>query len=264
MSSLLLQKEAVERLQQAGCDSPQREATLLWEHAAGDEALFAQLIERRVAREPLSQIRGERGFWDDDFIVTSDVLTPRPDSEVLIEEILKILPDKTAAYRFLDLGTGSGCLLLTLLGEYANASGAGIDASQAALAVANRNAKKLKLCDRSVFQQGNWAEGLTESFDLVISNPPYIPMRDYEGLMPEVRDYEPKMALIGGEDGLQFYRHISAQAPTLLQAGGWLVFEVGQGQADDVAAIAEENGFKLHKIRKDYGGIERAVVLIKE
>ncbi len=237
---------------------------MMFEHVQGDEARFEELLQRREAREPLSQILGERGFWEHDFIVNQHVLTPRPDSEVLIEEVLKILPDKEKPYQFLDLGTGSGCLILTLLHEYPNATAIAVDKSSEALDVAKRNAHKLDLQNRVEFQEGNWAEGLTEAFDLVISNPPYIPMRDYEGLMPEVRDHEPIMALVGGEDGLDFYRTISAQAPAILQQGGWLIFEVGIGQANQVAALAEQNGFDLHKIRQDYGGVERAVVLRKK
>ncbi len=254
-------QEVIEKLAAAGCDSPQREAQMLREFSQDDELLFASLIARRVAREPMSQIMGERGFWEHDFIVTPDVLTPRPDSEVLIEEALKLLPSKAASYRFLDLGTGSGCLLLTLLHEYAMATGLGVDKSEGALVVAKRNAQRLKFSQRVEFSIGDFAEGLTEAFDLVISNPPYIPNADYEGLMPEVRDYEPKIALVGGEDGLMFYRQIIAQVSSILNAGSWLIFEVGQGQADQVAALAVQNGFELHKIRKDYGGIKRAVVL---
>ena len=254
----------IEQLQSAGCDSPQREAQMLSEKAAGDETLLFQLVQRRINREPMSQIMGERGFWAHDFIVTKDVLTPRPDSEVLIEEALKCLPDKVKKYRFLDLGTGSGCLLLTLLHEYKQASGLGIDQSEAALEVAKRNAAVVDVQDRVNFQQGNWAYGLTEGFDLVISNPPYIPQTHYDRLMPEVRDYEPKAALIGTEDGLGFYREISKQAPDLLSKDGWLIFEVGEGQANEVVAYAEQNGFELHNIRKDYGGIERAVVCKKK
>ena len=254
----------IQQLADAGCDAPKREAEMLAEYAAGDEALFSQMVARRVKREPMSQILGERGFWDHDFIVTKDVLTPRPDSEVLIEEAMKCLPNSQQPYEFLDLGTGSGCLLLTLLHEFKQAKGLGIDKSEAALAVAKRNAAVVNVQERVTFQQGNWASRLTKRFDLVISNPPYIPQAQYDTLMTEVRDYEPKMALIGADDGLGFYREIINQAPNLLGKDGWLIFEVGQGQADEVVAVAEQNGFDLHKIRKDYGGIERAVVLKKK
>ena len=243
--SRMISAKVVKRLLDAGCESPQREAQMIFEHVQGDEARFEELLKRREAREPLSQILGERGFWEHDFIVNEHVLTPRPDSEVLIEEALKCLPNKEKPYRFLDLGTGSGCLILTLLHEFPNASAVAVDKSPEALAVANRNAQKLGFQNRVEFQQADWAESLTEGFDLVISNPPYI------------------MALVGGEDGLEFYRTISAQAPAILQQGGWLIFEVGIGQTDQVAALAEQNGFDLHKIRKDYGGIERAVILQK-
>lgn len=254
----------IRKLTEAGCDSPKREAQMLWEHANGEEVKFAELLERRLQREPISQIVGERGFWQHDFIVTADVLTPRPDSEVLIEEALHCLPDKNAAYRFLDLGTGSGCLILSLLHEYPNATGIAIDASKKALEVAKRNAEKLNLLKRVEFIEGNWAEGLTERVDLVISNPPYIPSTHYDNLMPEVRDYEPRIALIGANDGLGFYREIANQLPDCLGKDGWLIFEVGEGQAQSVATIAQEAGFALYKFRKDYGGIERAVLLRKE
>jgi len=214
-------------------------------------------------REPMSQILGTRGFWEHDFIVSRDVLTPRPDSEVLIEEAIKALPDKQKPYKFLDLGVGSGCLLLSLLHEFPQSTGVGIDASSAALEIANQNAQALEFEKRVKFQAGNWAESLTEGFDLVISNPPYIPQAQIEGLMPEVRDHEPIMALVGGEDGLQFYREIVTQLSALQDTGSWLIFEVGQGQAADVATIATASGFTLQKIRKDYGGVDRAVILRK-
>jgi release factor glutamine methyltransferase len=237
---------------------------LLREHAAGDEALLDQLIQRRLAHEPVSQIIGSRGFWEHEFIVSRDVLTPRPDSEVLIEEALKCLPDRELPYRFLDLGTGSGCLILSLLHEFPQSKGLAVDASPKALEIAKRNAQQLKMEDRIMFQQGDWAKGLTGAFDLVISNPPYIPAKQKVDLMPEVRDYEPEMALIGGEDGLECYRILSAQTPALLKSGGWLIFEVGIHQAGTVAAMGPQNGLKCHKIRKDYGGIERAVIFTKE
>ncbi len=258
-----MQRIISNRLAQAGCDSPMREAQMLIEFAAGDAQLLELSVQRRCAREPMSHILGTRGFWEHDFICTPHVLTPRPDSEVLIEEALKCLPDKSAAYRFCDLGTGSGCLLLTLLHEFKAASGVGVDISADALEVAKRNASIVRVQNRVEFLQANWAEGLTEAFDLVISNPPYIPQADLDHLMPEVRNFEPIGALIGGEDGLQFYREIIHQAPNILGNHGWLILEVGQGQAQDVATMGQQNGFELHKIRKDYGGIARAVVLRK-
>lgn len=270
LSSLLT--HSASRLAAAGCDSPSREAALLWQAAGEDAARFELLMLRRLAREPISQILGHKAFWSLDFYVNKHTLTPRPDSETVVEAALAILdqktildqkkemPDKLLPFRLLDLGTGSGCLLLSLLHEYPHATGLGVDASEEALAVAAQNAQHLQLAARAKFIRGNWAQGLNETFDMVISNPPYIPRTELASLMPEVRDYEPHAALFAGEDGLEDYRRILADMPRLLKPGGHAVLELGIGQAEAVRRIGETAGLTFLHTRKDLGTIERAIV----
>jgi release factor glutamine methyltransferase len=256
------------------------EARLLAQHAWGVEpevivrdlhapldtdkiAALDALLARRVTRQPIAQILGYKYFWNDRFTVTRDVLTPRADSETIIESVLRLRPVKHAALHMLDLGTGSGCLLLSLLGEYQNASGIGVDLSPAALLVAMENAKTLGRDTRSEFISGNWCETLEmiARFDIVVANPPYIPRREMARLMADVRDHEPRMALDGGSDGLDAYRAILAQALQHMNPDGLLLFEVGQHQAGDVAAHTTAHGYQLVEIVQDLSGIDRVVVL---
>lgn len=218
------------------------------------------LVARRLTREPIAQIVGYKHFWKDDFAVTRDVLTPRADSEILIETVLR---HRQGAQHILDLGTGSGCLLLSLLGEYPEAKGMGVDVSAAALNVARRNAHHTLRATRCDFISGRWCDTLETSarFDIVVSNPPYIPTRDIARLMGDVRDHEPKLALDGGMDGLDAYRTILATVTPHLMEGALLVFEVGQGQAQDVAMHAQAHGFTLLEIANDLQGIDRVVAL---
>lgn len=215
-------------------------------------------------REPMAYILGEREFWGLPFKVSPAVLVPRPDSETVVEVVLALMPDKARAWRILDLGVGSGCLLLTLLREYPQASGVGLDASPEALAVARQNAEALGVSDRvrlvsGDWRRADWARGLGGRFDLVVSNPPYIESAAIEGLMPEVSRFEPKLALDGGRDGLDAYRLIAAAAPALVAAGGHVAVEVGDGQALDVQGLFAAAGLFPLAPWKDLGGIERVV-----
>ena len=256
------------------------EARLLLQHALtltaealiarGDTTLSAQemadieaLLARRLAHEPVAQILGFRDFWKDRFIVAPEVLTPRPDSEILIETVLKLRPDHAQPYHILDLGTGSGCLVLSLLREYPNATGVAIDASPAALAVANRNAEQLGLAGRLAVHHGHWCKTLdkTQRFDIVVSNPPYIASEELAALMPEVRVYEPQCALDGGADGLDCYREIVSELAPHLARDALVAFEVGVGQAGFVHTMAVEHGYRMQQIAKDLAGIERVVAL---
>jgi len=207
----------------------------------------------------MSSILGRREFWSLDFVVTPDTLAPRPDSETLIEAVLAALPDRSAPLSLVDFGTGTGCLLLTLLSELPNAEGIGIDISRPALAIAGGNAKRLGLADRCRFLCSDWSAALEGRFDLIISNPPYIPSGDIAGLEPEVARFEPLSALDGGADGLDAYRALAAQIPPLLKPGGIGAFEVGAGQAPQVAALLAEAGLTPRGIHRDLGGIERVV-----
>lgn len=224
------------------------------------------LIARRLTREPMAQIMGYKHFWNDDFAVTRDTLTPRADSETIIECVLRHAPARDAAHRVLDLGTGTGCLLLTLLGEYPNAKGVGVDVSAAALNVARRNAHNTLRATRCDFVSGRWCETLETSaqFDIVVSNPPYIPTREIARLMSDVRDHEPKLALDGGADGLDCYRTILATVGAHMAPQALLVFEVGAGQAQDVAMHGQAHGFTLVEIARDLNGIDRVVAFRKD
>ena len=213
----------------------------------------------------MAYILGEREFWGLTFKVTPAVLVPRPDSETLIEAALELLVDRGRAWRILDLGVGSGCLLLTLLKEFSGARGVGLDASMEAIAVARANAEALGVAGRANLVMGDWcapgwADGLGGPFDLVVSNPPYIESSAIDGLMPEVARFEPRMALDGGPDGFAAYRIIAASTSKLVTRGGFLAVEAGEGQAAEIARLFSSAGLTPKAPRKDLGGIERVVV----
>ena len=213
----------------------------------------------------MAYILGEREFWGLPFKVSPAVLVPRPDSETLIEAALTLMADRTGPWRIADLGTGSGCLLLTLLREFPNARGLGMEVSPDALAVAQANAAALGVAGRAELMLGDWrqpgwAERLGGPFDLVVSNPPYIEAGAIDGLMPEVARFEPRMALDGGPDGLVAYRTIAAAAPQLVTPGGRLLVEIGQGQAAEISRIFASVGLAVEAPFKDLGGILRVVL----
>jgi len=276
----LLRDTAV-ALTAAGIDNARFEARLLLSRATGlaieqlisrgpdaapaaAAATLRELTARRVRREPMAYILGEREFWGLPFKVSPAVLIPRPDSETVIETVLDLLPDRSRKLRILDLGLGSGCLLLTLLREYPQATGVGIDASEAALAVAQANAEALGVAPRARLTTGDWRQAgwtdlLEGPFDLLVSNPPYIESAAVGGLMPEVARHEPRLALDGGADGLAAYRIIAAALPALVVPGGWAIVEVGEGQAPEIASLFAAAGLAPRPSRKDLGGIERVV-----
>ena len=264
------------RLRATGIEAPEREAWLLLAHSAGrsraalmvasrDEiapsvrARFEQLIGRRAAREPIAYIVGEKEFWSLAFLVTPAVLIPRPDSETLVEAALEQLPPEGAA-TVLDLGTGSGCLLLAVLSERKHAFGVGVDRSEAATRLARRNACRLGLDDRSAFLTGDWGSALTGAFDLIVCNPPYIAACDLAGLARDVAGYEPHAALVAGPDGLAAHAELAPAFRHLLRPGGTLCLEVGQGQSGTVGALLEAAGLGVQAVRRDLAGIERCVV----
>jgi release factor glutamine methyltransferase len=269
-----LLNEAAQALAAAGIENPRREARLLLAHAAGidqaallrdmDRSLaapgFATLVQRRVAREPLALITGRQGFWSLEFEVSADTLIPRADSEAVIEAALAACSGQ-AVRRVLDLGTGTGCLLLAALAEFPQAWGVGIDRAEGAARLARRNALSLGMGGRSVFLCGDWAAALESRFDLVLSNPPYIVADEIAGLMPEVALYEPRRALDGGADGLAAYRRILAALPALLEPGGVAVLELGAGQSDSVVAIVRAEGLVPASLHADLSGTTRALVV---
>lgn len=258
--------EARERLKAAGIASPATDASALMGAAAGGNYLsydvlpseierkFIEFVTRRETREPVSQILERRAFWTHNFKITSDVLDPRPDTETLVECAL--------AYQFenvLDLGTGSGCILLSLLSERPNARGLGVDISDAALEIARQNAQKLGLVERVSWQCSNWFEGISGSFDLIVSNPPYISAAAYENLAPELQRFEPKCALTSGGDGLQAYRDIAAVAQNYLTPNGLLLFEIGFDQGKSVEQILDQAGWSSVSRFQDLAGKDRVI-----
>ncbi len=228
-----------------------------------DALILSSFAKRRVSGEPVARILGRKEFWGLSFELSPATLVPRPDTETVVEAALKILRDEKhhEAIRIADIGTGSGAILLALLSELPNAAGIGTDISREALETARRNAQKLALSERTSFIECSYATGITGSFDLIVSNPPYIPSRDIGGLAIEVRDHDPHLALDGGDDGLDAYRAIGPAAFTLLNPGGAVIFEVGQGQDDDVRAIMAAAGLTTDDMPcHDLAGINRVVI----
>lgn len=269
-------KDSQTRLKAAGVDSPAIDARLLLEAAAGvtrvevvtdphrqlsaEEArTLNDYVERRARREPVSRILGKKGFWKLMLAVTPDVLTPRPDTETVVDIALRGFPE-AMAFHVLDIGTGSGAILLAILAERPAARGLGTDISEEALAVAKDNAANLDLAGRAVFLRTSWADGLGDAgFDLVVSNPPYIRSAEIDLLDPEVRDHEPRLALDGGPDGLAAYRVLAPEVLRLLKPGGMFAVETGWDQGPDVKALFEAAGAERVEIVKDLSDRERVV-----
>jgi release factor glutamine methyltransferase len=227
---------------------------------AEEQARLEEVVRRRRAREPLAYIVGEKEFWSLPFEVGPAVLIPRPESEIVVEAVLGQLPERDRPLRVLDLGVGSGCLLLALLSELPQATGLGVDDSTAALELARRNAERLGLAARADVLQGHWGEGLRERFDLIVSNPPYVAERDWDALQPEIREFEPKAALVAGPDGLAAYRALAPECARLLAQGGVCALEIGFAQGDAVAALLAAQGLIVTERARDLGGIERCLI----
>lgn len=270
--------QAGQALRAAAIEAPRLEARRLLAHAmacreedllrdprrpmpAEARAAFAALLRRRLAHEPMAHILGRQGFWTLDLEVSSATLIPRADSEALIEAALAAFPDRGAIRRVLDLGTGTGALLLAVLAEVPGAWGVGVDLAPEAVRLAARNAAASGLAHRACFVACDWDAALLGTFDLVLSNPPYIESGAIAGLMTEVARHEPRRALDGGPDGLAAYRRIVARLPALLAPGGRAVLELGTGQRAAVEAIAAGAGLEAMGATRDLGGVERALRL---
>jgi len=265
---------AAARLAAAGVPDPARDARVLMAAALGvppagltprqrdalppaAAAVFAAHVAARGGRRPAAQILGRREFWGRSFEVTGDVLDPRPETEALVALALQ----GPAPARLLDLGTGNGAILVTLLAEWPEARGLGSDLSAAALAVAARNAARHGVAVRSEFRRADWTDGLRGPFDLVVSNPPYIPAAELAALAPEVRDWEPRLALTPGPRGVEAYERIAARLAALLDPCGRALFEIGAGQGPAVTALFRRAGFVRVKLHPDLDGRDRVVAV---
>ncbi len=273
-----LVQDAVLRLRLSGVEGPRRDAELIVGHvlglerasiiARGDDPVDAAAAARiealaaeRAGRRPMAQILGRREFWSLTFKVTEATLDPRPDTETLVEAVLAVIGlRRWQALRILDLGTGTGCILAALLTECPAARGTGVDRSPAAAAVARENMAALGLDRRTSIVEGDWCAGLSGPFDVIVSNPPYIPEADLARLAPEVRLFEPRGALTPGGDGLGAYRAILGQIGAVSAPGAIVGFEVGIGQSEAVAALMEGAGLGPVTVRPDLAGIGRAVL----
>ena len=268
-------QQAVAQLVAAGIQSPRRESRLLLGHWLGrdpaallgvqDEYIdnpkfYFDLVKRRVNREPMSHLLGYREFWSLSFDVTSSVLDPRPDSETLVESVLKEFPREEEKIRILDFGTGTGCLILSVLSERPQATGVGVDVSKDALKIANENAKKMPFVARVAFLESDWGENLSGLFDCILANPPYIASDDIDGLAPEVARFEPRLALDGGIDGLDCYRALSRDVKRLLAPGGKAFFEIGEGQAPEIGDILEAANLRVLRSVADLGAHIRCLI----
>jgi release factor glutamine methyltransferase len=268
--------DAVRRLGAAGVPEPAADARRLLAHVLGvapgrltlvlpdpvapdAAARFAGLVTRRAGRAPVSHLTGSRTFWGREFRVTPAVLDPRPETEVLVAAALE-----RQFTRVLDLGTGSGCILVTLLAEREGARGLGLDLSSAALAIADANAQIHRVADRATFAVSDWCDAADGLFDLIVANPPYVSAAEMEGLAPEVRDHEPRLALTDEADGLSAFRTILRQAPRHLAEGGTLLAEIGAGQGAAVTGLALAEGFSRSRLLPDMDGRDRVVVLERQ
>lgn len=279
MTIAAARRALAEKFRAAGLDTPELDARLLVGHAlgldhsglavAGARALSPEesrrieaLAARRLAREPVARIVGLKEFWGLELRITPAVLVPRPDTETVVEAALAAIDaqgTRADVRRVADLGVGSGALLLALLSELPQATGIGTDRDPAALAVARANAARLGFASRALFAVCSYGAALAPGFDLVVANPPYVAAGDIAALAPEVRDFDPRLALDGGPDGLDGYRAIAADAERLLAPGGRIVVEVGVGQADAVAALFAQAGLREPMRRRDLSGLPRAV-----
>ncbi len=269
-------KNASGRLRSAGINTPLLDARVLLQNVLNikyedllisasriltdEEAKkYENLISRRLKREPVAKIIEQKEFWGSKFKTNFDTLDPRPETETIIEAILKNYKDKNRNLKILDLGTGSGCIIISLLKEYPNATGLAVDVSLSALQVARENSENIGVSDRLDIVQSNWFDAVNDKFDIIVSNPPYIKNDFINHLQAEVSLFEPKIALEGGEDGLDAYRKIISEVENHLAIHGKCYFEIGKWQEEQVAEIITKNGFKIIEVWEDLAGIPRVI-----
>jgi release factor glutamine methyltransferase len=269
-------EDATRLLRDAGLENARLDARVLLAHTlklsngtvldgaaeldAAMDAHYRAMLSRRRAREPLAYIVGHKEFWSLELDVGPGALVPRPETETIIEELVRLVPDRNTPLGLLDLGTGTGCLLLAALSEFPRARGTGIDASKDALVWARRNVAKLGLESRCALSVVDWRETPDGTYDAILANPPYIRTGDIAALAPEVSRYEPVPALDGGPDGLAAYRGIAARIAPLLKPNGVLLAEIGEGQGAQVESILAAAGIETARIAEDLAGIPRCVV----
>lgn len=275
-----LLREAVARLKAAGVETASLDARLLLQDVLRVEATtlraapeapisdeetsrFRDFLDRRVSGESVGRILGRREFWSLEFELSPETLEPRPDSETVVEAALAVWGDRPPPARLLDLGTGTGCLLLALLSEWKTSFGLGVDRSFGAAATAQRNAASLGLADRAAFVNGDWASALRGTFEMIVSNPPYIETETIAALGKTVRDFDPLLALDGGPSGLEAYRRLVPQTVSLLTPGGWLLLEIGADQAGAVTLLLAQAGLRAPSVRNDLAGRPRCVLAQK-
>lgn len=279
--------KAAQKFSEHGISNPRLDAEVLLSHVLkkdrawlithisdpldnGTVKLFESVIDRRTRREPLQYITGMQEFWGLEFIVTSDVLIPRPETELLVETALKIMQSASRQATIIDLCTGSGCVAVSMAKEIGNARIFATDKSNRALAVARENARRHDVSDRIRFLEGDLYEPLEEldirgQADIITANPPYIRSGDLPMLQPEVRDYEPKIALIAGPEGIEIQQRVLATSPEFLKKHGALIMEMGMGQAEELKRMVAETGaYSTQEILKDLAGIDRVIVARKK
>lgn len=273
-------KQAAQKLRKIEIETPLLDARLLLQSVlniryeelitSGDRQLtedeiekFDILIARRLLREPIAKILEKKEFWGLGFKTTKDTLDPRPDSETIIESVISHFKDSARSLEILDLGTGTGCLLITLLFLYNNSKGLGVDRSIEALKVAGENAESNNVNERANFIVSNWLDNVEGKFDIIVCNPPYIKSEAINYLSPEVHLYDPNDALDGGIDGLDCYREIIPKLAEHLTIHGRCFFEIGKWQEHEVSEIVTENGFEVSEVRNDLAGVPRVIVFTK-
>ncbi len=273
-------KNAANRLRKAGVKTPLLDSRLLLQNVLGityeqllvsatrelsDEESqgFESYIMRRLKREPVAKILEEKEFWGLKFKTTQATLDPRPDTETLIESVLRNFKDKERPFKILDLGTGTGCIIISLLKEYPNATGLGVDKSLDALQVARENSEKNNTANRLDFVQSDWFSNVTDKYDIIVSNPPYIKNDSIQHLSEEVALFEPKLALEGGNEGLDAYKNIAEKIEGFLNPHAKAFFELGKWQEEPVAEIINKKGFQVAEVWEDLAGVPRVMVFHK-